>query len=1072
LLVPDRADFAPDDYHVTRASVRLQIMGPLRIWRDGVELDPGPAQQVALFAVLLLNVGKPTSIDKLVDTLWEDKPPQSALNTIHKYVGALRHLLEPDLRSRESGAFLQRRGEAYVFIADQAALDLTDFRAKVDQARVLTSQGEDVRAMEVYLEALSLWHGRPGAGSSRAAAAASLFDAVNAELTGVVLEASTLAVSTGEPARLLPALRFAASLEPFHEPLHAALISTLGVAGQQAEALSVFRDVRVRLAEDLGLDPGAALTAAYQRLLAPAPAPVLAPATTDLWWKRSEQRAQLVGRSDEVERLWGAAVSALQGDSGVAVLEGEPGIGKTRILEAISVDAEKHGMVVAWGRCAGGEGAPALWPWIEVLSTIRQAAPGADDAGLAMELDLLSESPDDVLSTPVMPDTGAKFRLFERLISIIADASAQRPVLVIVDDLHGADSTSLELFGHLARRIPRGVAIIGSLRHRAPAPAADLTSMLAEVSRSAAHRRVRLHGLSADEVADLVRNELGPHVNAAVTRGLHDRSAGNPFFALELARLVTDDAQPEEPVSHAVPSTVVDVVRDRMHVLDPSATAMLQVAAAIGGDIFVRVLAKAAGVDEQTCLDRIQEAENLGFIDASPTRPGVVRFSHDVVRESVMETTPHGKRQQMHLDIADALQNSRLADDLGVERFAHHLWSAGPLADPARTVSAMVRAGRITAAKCAFEASEYHLQLAVQTAREAGLKEDELTALAELISVVGMKAGYLGAAAGQLERAEGLARQLGRDREAADFLFSRFTACCQSIQLDEAGRLARRLLEHGQHSGDPIVRAYGWTAWGVYQWDVGGIGESQEFLARAGVLDFDLEAAREGWPLRRDLQMLWPAWMANTSGVHGDLETARTILDGLDAAAQDDPYAVTVWAAFSIVTAALAGDASWASQVASRALSVDPEWSFGFLGLYVRLGMCWARAVSGDSAAEMATAAQQMVSGAMENPPASGLPTWYCLIAEMRLAAGQLDEASQAMDKADHYFTSYGQRYAEGLLVLLRAQLMKARGVPAPLVRATAERARTLSVERGAGLFARRAEAFSASVGADTASDA
>lgn len=149
---------------------------------------------------------------------------------------------------------------------------------------------------------------------------------------------------------------------------------------------------------------------------------------------------------------------------------------------------------------------------------------------------------------------------------------------------------------------------------------------------------------------------------------------------------------------------------------------------------------------------------------------------------------------------------------------------------------------------------------------------------------------------------------------------------------------------------------------------------------------------------------------------------------------------------------------------ARRGIAIDPGWSYGFLGSYQRLGLCWARAVLGDRPAEMAAEAEQIIATTMEDPPRSGLPTWCCLLAEMRLIAGDLDGAALTLDKVDRYRTTYGQRYAEGLLLLLRAQLMLARGVPSALVRMAAERARAVSAERGAHLFAQRAEAFLAEV--------
>ena len=223
---------------------------------------------------------------------------------------------------------------------------------------------------------------------------------------------------------------------------------------------------------------------------------------------------------------------------------------------------------------------------------------------------------------------------------------------------------------------------------------------------------------------------------------------------------------------------------------------------------------------------------------ATPTDPGVIRFAHDIVREAIVESTPRRSVPSIHLRVADALERGKAADDIAVERFAHHLWAAGPLADPSRTADAMICAGRTAAAKSAFEAADQLLQSAAQLARRAGLADAELSALSHLTAVIGMRSGYVGSGLDLLQRAEQLARGLGREREAADLLFSRWAAHSQGIRLHRAAPLARRLFEQGEASADPMVRAYGWSAWGIHQWDLGNIGEAFRYLGRANSIKF------------------------------------------------------------------------------------------------------------------------------------------------------------------------------------------------------------------------------------------
>jgi hypothetical protein len=582
--------------------------------------------------------------------------------------------------------------------------------------------------------------------------------------------------------------------------------------------------------------------------------------------------------------------------------------------------------------------------------------------------------------------------------------------------------------------------------------------MLGGVSRLPTHRRVRIGALSADEVGQLVQIETGAAIAAPVARNLHDRTAGNPFFVLELARLLGADGHlSRHAAPEAVPSTVLDVVRDRTARLDDQTKHMLQVAAVIGTELDIRILALSSGLDEQTCLDRFQELEELGMLTASPANPRQFRFAHDIVRESIVAITQLARLPRMHLDVADALDRADARDDAAVERVAFHLWSAGPLADAARTADALLRAGRTAVAKCAYEAAERHLLAAAQVARGAGLAQVELIALEHLNRAATRIRGWSHDSA--LDRADGLARDLGRDREAADLLFNRYEQHARANQLDDAGRVARQLLDRGEASADPVVCAIGLIAWGTYQCDVGHVGQAHQYLTRAKGILPDEEPDSSWWPLVRDIRGDCRLWLAFTAALQGDVDAARSTLLEYDTAEHDNPWSLTMSAIFSVSIAVLAGDVEWAASAAERGLSVDADGSYGSVGDRHRLGRCWARALTGDSPGEMAAEAEVIVAS-LADPPSVALPSKYCLLAEMWLAADELDEAERVLNKADRCLVTDGQRYIEGLLMLLRAKLMRARGDDVATVRATAERAREVAAECGAHLFVRRAEEF------------
>lgn len=1037
-------------------ALRIEVLGPLRVWRDGVELDTGPRQQAFLLALLLAHAGRPVSTNQLIDLIWEDDVPASALNIVQKYVGALRRLLEPSLPARENGSYLQRRGNSYLFVAESDTLDLVLFRRRVRAAGAAVAEGRQTAALACYGDALGLWRGSTAEGWNHGATAMSTFVALDHEFFDACTTAAELAISLGQPECILQPLRLAASLAPLHEPVQAALVTVLAAAGHQAEALSAYLQVSARLVEELGIDPGQALQAAHQRVLGSSvPQPQAAADPVDAG-QPPPAAARLVGRVEELAVVWQAVESALAGHTGLVLVEGEPGVGKTRLVEEVTDAAHRRGAHVVWGNCLEDAGAPSMWPWVRAIGTVLDAlAPASREKWLTSELGYLVESDDRAPAEPEQADAGGQFRLFERVVALLREVSAARPVVLVIDDLQWADVASLQLFGHLAVRLPSGVAIIGTFRDRAPTPGTELSRLLAVTSRVSGHRRIRLGPLGPAGVAELVRREAGRDLGDGVVRSIHARTAGNPFFVRELSRLLAAGGYISGDA--AVPATVRDVVRDRVSHLDDEAHDLLQTAALIGRDVDLGLLARVAGLDTQTCLDRLEPVEHLGLLGPTPGNPFSLRFAHDLVRESVATATSPHRMVRLHLRVADALEDTESSLESVAERVAHHLWAAGPLADPSRTARALIGAGRRAVAKSALEAAEQHLRAATQVARSAGLAELELSALSQLTAVVGMGPGYVGSATDLLERAEHLARALGREEEAVNFLLSRQAAYCQGMQLDRAKWLARQFLEQTEASADPVLRAYGLHAWAIYQWAIGEIGSAFEYQRRSDRTLLEDIAGYGEFPLRRDLHLIAAGMHAEISALHGDLDAARPVLDTLEAAGSD-PYAITLWAAFASAIAALAGDPAWALRVTERGIAEDPGFSFAFFGAHLRIIRCWARAVTGLDPAGAAAEAETLLTAMLLDPPLTGLATWYGLIGEMWLAAGRPDAAAVALDHAERVVETYGERYAEGLLLLLRARLLMAQGARVEVARAAAERARVLSAERGAHLFTRRAE--------------
>ncbi|MER6086401.1 BTAD domain-containing putative transcriptional regulator, partial [Streptomyces sp. NPDC001833] len=504
------------------------------------------------------------------------------------------------------------------FAVGSATLDLVAFRDLVDAARAALARHDHEAALDHYVAALGLWHGPAGDGIADGTTATTVFAALDNEFYDACTVAADLAVPMGLPERVLAALQLAASMAPFNERVQAALIGVLGATGRQAEALTVFRQVRDRLAEELGIDPGPTLEEAHRRILTQPPgSPLVRKADEEAGGTTA---AALVGRTEELATLRRIVERALAGDTAIGVVEGEPGAGKTRLLEEAAAVAGRLGALTVWGSCLEGDGTPAMWPWEQALGQVVHSLPApAGEQWLTGGLGSLLAARDD--ATRELPDGNAQFRLFEQVVALVGQASARRPTLLILDDLQWADVTSLRLLQHLAGRLPQGTAIIGALRDRAPALGPDLSRVLAAAGRRPGHRRFRLGPLGPADVAELIRHEAGQDPDDAVARAIHARTSGNPFFVRELSRLLSRGGAFGDGGTSAaagVPSTVHDVVRDRMAGLDDRARDLLRVAALIGRDVDLRLLSRATGVDVADCLDRLEPLHTLGLLEPGP----------------------------------------------------------------------------------------------------------------------------------------------------------------------------------------------------------------------------------------------------------------------------------------------------------------------------------------------------------------------------------------------------------------------------------------------------------------------
>lgn len=316
-----------------RTSVWIAAFGGLRIFRNGLEIPLGPQRPQMILAELVVSLGNNVSIEHLIHALWQDDPPSSAVNQIHRHVGEARRLLEPRVGVRSDGAFIERRVSGYRIQLSAVESQVESFFSDALLASRLAESGSDDEALEKFLSALSAASAPAFSGLPREQLAGEAFLALESERQRVAVDAADFALASGASALIAPLVVRIATSAPFNESLQARAVRLLGATGHRAEAMQLYEVVRQTLAIELGVSPGKDLSAALGSIaesresVQSGPAATVAPVPSNL----PPDIGYFVDRERIKDQLRGLEEDALSGRGVVALLTGMGGIGKTAL---------------------------------------------------------------------------------------------------------------------------------------------------------------------------------------------------------------------------------------------------------------------------------------------------------------------------------------------------------------------------------------------------------------------------------------------------------------------------------------------------------------------------------------------------------------------------------------------------------------------------------------------------------------------------------------------------------------------------------------------------------------------
>lgn len=446
-----------------------------------------------------------------------------------------------------------------------------------------------------------------------------------------------------------------------------------------------------------------------------------------------------VGREAESHQLRLMLDAARKNSGGVALLVGEPGIGKTRMAEELLTYAKMKGAQVATGRCYEGEGAPAYWPWIQVIrSTVHDRSAKALASEMGSGAGYIAEIVSDVrqalpeVQSPAGSDLEAsRFQLFDSVTNFLRNASRSKPMVIFLDDMHWADKPSLLLLDFLSRQLrDTRILVVCTYRDIELGRQHPLAQSLASIIREPNTRRILLRGLTEADLARYIKLTTGSEPDESLVKAIAAETEGNPFFIIETVRLLASEgrlsARGDGSWSLTIPQGVKEVIGRRLDLLSEQCNQVLTVASVLGREFELPAIELLSSMPTVTLLEALDEA--VGARVLSPAGGSRYRFAHALIRETLYEELSTARRLRLHKSAGETLE--RLAGD-DPDRYlfelAHHYFEASALGEVGKAISYARRAGDKAMHQLAFEqaAEQYDHALQALDLTEAGDGSDE-----------------------------------------------------------------------------------------------------------------------------------------------------------------------------------------------------------------------------------------------------------------------------------------------------------------------------------------------------------
>ena len=996
----------------------FRILGPFEAIDDAGPVQLTGGKQKALLARLLLDAGRVVPVDRLVDDLWGDDVPDTATKMVQILVSQLRKLLPAELlRTRVPGYMVELEGHS---------LDLGRFEQLHAGGREALAAGRPGDALAPLREALELWRGPALAEFEEPFAR--LEEGRLAEQHVTCLEERIEAeLMLGHHAELVAELSGLVHRHPLRERLRGQLMLALYRCGRQAEALEAYKSFRRMLDEELGIDPSPRLKVLERRMLQQDAS--LDPVSQQTAAAAHRPAAPLVapfsGRERELDHLARLLMEAQSGTRRLVFLAGEAGIGKTTLAESLAAGAGSATQtMVAHGQCVEhlGPGEPYL-PVLEALARLVRQPDGQQlipllarqaPTWLAQMPWLLSDEQLEAIQRRLIGATHP--RMLREMLETVEAITRDATLVLILEDLHWSDPSTVELLDALARRRePARLLVLGTYR-RGVQQENSVHRLVGNLRGRGLCTEVAIGPISQDAVGDHLSARLGSVASPELSAVLWERTGGNPLFVTTLLDswlergLLGAAGEPDLlQLSGDIPDTVLQLIEQMLDEIDLVDRDLLSTASAVGREFSAAAAAAAAGLPEDEVDLRCDGLARAGRL-IEPTGEerwpdGTVaaryRFAHDLHREVLYARLPPGQRAQVHARVGERLAVAYRTHPREIAaRLAEHFVQAG---DAERAVASLRLAAEQAFERLAHREAHDHLTTALDMLEQLPDGPERWSEELALQSMLGAaEVAARGWSAVEAEtaflRTRDLAERLRGD-ELGPALFRLGTLYEVRGDYERSEALLEQTLERAGPAASSVLVADTHELLACSLFHQGVFGDALEH-AEQGLAAFDgeyLNPVRAAYGINAGAAC--HSWAAMSLWALGYPDLARTRAEEAVALAEDPRrrhgYATALAQAATLEQCRL--DVPATRRYAEAAVEAATRDGYPYRIAMARIMLGWALAAGGSHQRGIVE-----LQGGLELSHDTGAhmddPYYLALLADAHIRSGQIDEAWAAVE--------------------------------------------------------------------------